>query len=137
MKKWKIWAAFISVFAAGAIFGVVGFGLTLKMHMKPPRDHAEFRNKVRTHLMERIIDEVEPNPEAIPAISAILDQTMVELDAFKKENHPKLKGIFTSGRKRIKEQLTAEQQQRFDSLVDDMRNRRFNFFRPPPPPPPF
>ncbi|BDQ33581.1 hypothetical protein [Pseudodesulfovibrio portus] len=137
MKNRKVWTAFLSVFVAGVIVGAAGLGMTLRFHMKPPRDRQEFHAKVRSHLLEELVEEVRPDKAAIPAIAASLDQTLHELEAIRESVDPKVKATFERGHERIRQQLTPEQIKRFDAMLENMRTGKFGLFRPPPPPPPF
>jgi len=137
MKSWKVWTAFLSVFVAGVIVGAAGLGITLRFHMKPPRDMQEFHARVRSHLLEHLMDEVQPDQAAIPAIAKSLDQTLHELEAIRESVDPKVKATFERGHERIRQHLTPEQRKRFDAMLKNMRSSGFGLFRPPPPPPPF
>lgn len=137
MKSWKVWAAFLSVFAAGIIVGVAGLGLTLHFHMKPPRDMKEFHATVRTHLLEQLMREVRPDEAAVPAIGQALDQTLKELEAIRESVKPKVKEAFERGHDRIRQYLTPKQRDRFNAMLKAIRRDPFGLFRPPPPPPPF
>ena len=136
MKNWKVWTAFLSVFAAGAIIGAAGLGLTLHLHMKPPRDREEFHARVRGHLIEQLVREVHPDKDAIPAIEQALDLTLRELEAIRQGVEPRIKETFERGHDRIRQHLTPEQRDRFDAMLKAMRPGGFGLFRPPPPPPP-
>lgn len=136
MGNWKIWTVLGSVFFAGIVVGVVGFGVVLKHHFDGPKDPAQFRMKIKHHILEEIIDEVEPNPEAIPAITEIIDDVTLQLETFRRENHPRIRAIFENGKERISALLTPEQQERFEKFTEKRRKRKFGLFRLPPPPPP-
>ncbi|BCS88235.1 hypothetical protein [Pseudodesulfovibrio sediminis] len=135
MKKWKIWAAVVSVFTAGVLVGAVGLGVTLRYHMAPPKSRAEFQARISEELMERIVKHVRPDPSAIPDIKAVILQTMAELQALRGEIEPRHKAIIETGNARIKALLSTEQQARFDKITEDIKKGRFSLFRPPPPPP--
>lgn len=136
MKNWKIWTAFLAVFAAGVLAGVVGLGLTLKHQMGRGESPEAFRQKMRAHMMEDIREEVRPAKEALPEIEKAVDQVLEEVWAIRQEARPKLKEVFERGRKRIEAQLTPEQIKRFDALREERRKGDFGFLRLPPPPPP-
>lgn len=136
MNNWKIWVAFLSVFAAGILAGVVGFGFVLKMHFGSPPPPGEFHKMIQSHMLEDIKKEVRPDDAAMPEIKAAIEQVMTEMDALRQENDPKVQAIFDKGRERIEAQLTPEQVERFKKLRDKRRKGKFGFFEFPPPPPP-
>jgi len=135
MNKWKIWTAFLTVFATGIIVGVLGVGLVMQHHFKPPRDHAAFLKTMRQRFLEDITEKVQPDLSAIPAIKVALDETIDELDSIRNETHPKIKAVLEKGRERIKAHLTPEQTKRLDQMIQDRRSGKFSFFRLPPRPP--
>jgi len=136
MKNWKIWTAFLAVFAAGILIGVVSIGLVIQHNFPPKGDHAAFREKMKSRFMTRFIDKVEPDTKDIPAIEAIMTDTISKLEKVRMETDPKVKAILKNGEKRIKLNLTGEQAKRFDEMIENHKKRRFNLLRLPPPPPP-
>lgn len=136
MKNWKVWAAFLSVFLCGALVGVIITGHVAKRQFVPPKDHAEIRQIIRARALDSIRDEVAPSPEAMAEIETIVDQTLTELTAIRREVFPRIQRVFNRGKERIKEHLTPEQQARLEAMVEERQKGRFGFFRLPPPPPP-
>ena len=136
MKNWKIWTAFLTVFASGIIVGVVGVGLVIQHHFDQEKDHAEFRETLKHRFMTHFIEEVQPDTKDIPAIKTAMSETMDELEKIRAETGPRFKAILEKGNKKIKSYLTGEQIKRFDEMIDSFKKRRFNFLRLPPPPPP-
>ncbi len=136
MKNWKIWTAFLTVFAAGIIAGAVGVGVIMKYHFMPPRNPAEFRQIMRQRLLDDIMENVHPDPAAIPDIKETLHQILNEVEEIRREMHPRIKGIFENGKERIKAHLTPDQAIKFDKMTEEQKKGRFGFLRLPPPPPP-
>ena len=136
MKNWKIWTAFLSVFAAGIFTGVLGTGLYMQNHFAKPKTMKEFHERLRNRFMDRMIKEVRPDEDKIPAIKEIVSRTTREVESVRQKAHPQVKGIFKSSEAQIKKLLTQEQAKRFDKMLEHMKKRRFSLFRLPPPPPP-
>lgn len=136
MKKWKIWTAFLTVFAAGILVGMAGLGLVLKHHFAPPENPAEFHRHIQQRMLEDFLESVQPDPSAIPAIQAVLNQVFEELNAIRDATRPRLEMILKNGEKRIKTHLTPEQAARFDRMIKERRRGGPGFLRLPPPPPP-
>lgn len=135
MKKWKIWAAFAAMFAAGVVVGVAGLALVLQQQFGHPMDHARFRETVRARMLADIADTVRPDPAVMPAIERALDQTIDALEAHRAENGPKIRAILDKGKQEILPMLTPEQGARFEQMLRDRKGPRFGFLRLPPPPP--
>ncbi|MGL1861356.1 MAG: hypothetical protein OCC46_02405 [Pseudodesulfovibrio sp.] len=136
MKNWKIWGAFLTVFATGVIVGVIGVGLVIQQHYGPPKDRAEFRENMRKHVVEKFLETVRPDAAAIPNIEAILDQMLSELHAIREEMRPRHKAIMEKSKQQVMQHLTPEQAQRFENMLQNRHRGKFGFLRLPPPPPP-
>lgn len=138
MKNWKVWTAFLAVFAAGIVVGVVGVGLVIQHHFASGKDHATFRKKAKAHFLARFVEQVEPDEEALPAIKAIIDKSSIRMDAIRRETAPRIREVLSESDEEIRKHLTDEQAKRFDKMIDNIRHRRIGLFKfPPPPPPPF
>ena len=136
MKRWKIWTAFLSVFAVGVLVGVVGVGVFLKHHFSMPSDPETFRESMKTRIVEKIVDRVEPDAAALPEIEAIVDDVVTDMDAVRSEAFPKIKATLERARTRLEQTLTPEQMERFDEMIEERRQGRFGLLQLPPPPPP-
>ena len=137
MKNWKVWTAFLTVFATGIIVGVVGVGLVIQQHFERPRDMGKFHTTMRARLVKDIVDTVQPDESAIPAIREAVDETLAELEKVRTDTQPRVKAILEKGRKRIIAHLTPEQAVLRDRMAEERKRGKFGFFRLPPPPPPF
>jgi Spy/CpxP family protein refolding chaperone len=135
MKHWKVWGAFLAVFAAGAVVGVMGLAFVLQQQFGRPMDHADFRQKMQARLMADLVDTVRPDKAALPAIEKALNQTLDELDAHRAKERPEIEAILENGKKALFEYLTPEQRQRFEKMEKDHKGHKFGFLRLPPPPP--
>ena len=136
MKRWKVWSAFASVFVVGVIVGVVGVGMVLKQHFSMPSDPEAFRETMKARIVEKIVDNVEPDAAALPEVEAIVDDTVREMEAIRNEVFPRARLILEEARRRMSETLTPEQMERFDEMIEERRQGRFGLLQLPPPPPP-
>ena len=133
MQRWKVWTAFLTVFAAGVIVGVAGLGLTMKMHMAPPKDPAEFHRRMRQHMVEEFMETVRPDPDRKAEAEAVLNSIFDRLDGLREDTRPQIEAILKDGKEQLKSLLTPEQAARFDRMIEE--KRRPGPFGPPPPPP--
>ncbi|EGB14742.1 hypothetical protein DND132_1535 [Pseudodesulfovibrio mercurii] len=139
MKKWKIWTAFLAVFLAGALSGVAGTGLFLRLHFAPPKDREAFRAQVTERLTDTLSRELDLTDEAALAVRTEVIATLDRIEGVHAALRPKAEAIIADGIKRVKGHLTETQQAELDELIKRNREKPFGIFRlpPPPPPPPF
>jgi hypothetical protein len=132
MRNWKIWTAFLAVFLAGALSGVAGTGLFLRLHFAPPEDREAFRAQVADQLSSTLSHELDLTDKAARAVRTEVVATLDRLE----EVHAEL---ITDGIRRVKSHLTETQRAELDELIKRNREKPFSIFRlpPPPPPPPF
>ncbi|OIQ49139.1 hypothetical protein BerOc1_01062 [Pseudodesulfovibrio hydrargyri] len=136
MRKWKIWTAFLAVFLAGALSGVAGTGLYIRLHFAPPPDRETFRTELTERVSSTLSRELDLTGEAAKAVRAEVAATLDELEAVHAELRPRARAIVTDGIERVKGHLTQTQQAELDELIRRNRERPFSLFRLPPPPPP-
>ena len=139
MQRWKIWTAFLAVFLAGAITGVAGTGLYLRLHFAPPPDREAFRAEMTERLSTTLAKELKLTDEAAKAVRAEVARTLDLLEEVHAELRPRAQAIITEGIDRVKSHLTEAQKTELDELIKRNREKPFGVFRlpPPPPPPPF
>ncbi|XPV75601.1 MAG: hypothetical protein ACNI27_13275 [Desulfovibrio sp.] len=135
MKNWKVWAAFLAVFAAGALAGVLGSGLYMQSKFSHKMKPQEFRKEMRERFMARLIDEVNPDKEKYPAIKESIRISVEEMGAFRAKMQPQIRDIFQRGEERVKAHLTPEEIVKFDKMLEKLHRRKFGLFKFPPPPP--
>jgi len=135
MLRWKVWAAFLTVFAAGVIVGAAGLGLMLKLHFAPPKDPVAFHQKMRRHMVEEFMEAVRPEAAKVPAIRQEIESVFDQLDALREDIRPRTATILKDSEVRIKALLTPEQAERFDQLIKEKRRGPGLLELPPPPPP--
>ncbi|WP_272699410.1 hypothetical protein [Desulfovibrio sp. Fe33] len=136
MRKWKIWTAFLAVFLAGALTGVAGTGLFLKLHFAPPRDREDFRARMTARVSETLRSELNLADETADAVRGEVEVTLDRLETVHAELRPKAQAIIDDGIARVKSHLNDSQRSELDTLIRQNRRKPFSFFRLPPPPPP-
>ncbi|WP_319583481.1 hypothetical protein [uncultured Pseudodesulfovibrio sp.] len=139
MRNWKIWTAFMAVFLAGALSGVAGTGLFIKMHFAPPPDRDTFRAEMAERVSSTLTHELDLTDETAKAVRAEVVDTLDQLEAVHADLRPRARAIIEDGILRVKSHLNETQKDGLDELIKQNRERPFSLFRlpPPPPPPPF
>ena len=139
MRNWKIWTAFTAVFLAGALSGVAGTGLFLRLHFAPPPDRDTFRAEMAERVSSTLDRELNLTGEAAKAVRAEVVATLDRLEEVHAALRPRARTIITDGIERVKSHLTDTQRAELDELIKRNREKPFSLFRlpPPPPPPPF
>ncbi|AMK10761.1 MAG: hypothetical protein AB7E51_10580 [Pseudodesulfovibrio sp.] len=139
MLRWKIWTAFGAVFLAGALVGVFGTGVFLKMRFAPPSDRETYRAEMTERLTRTIADGLELTAPQTQGVRAEVAETLIRLDGVHAELRPRAQAIITEGIERVKQALPEAKRPELDELIEQTRKRPFGLFRlpPPPPPPPF
>jgi hypothetical protein len=136
MRNWKIWTAFMAVFLAGALSGVAGTGLFLRLHFAPPENREAFRAQMAERLSTTLSRELDLTGKAAKAVRAEVIATLDRLEAVHAELRPKAQAIIADGIRRVKSHLTETQRAELDALIKRNREKPFSLFRLPPPPPP-
>lgn len=136
MRNWKIWTAFLAVFLAGALSGVAGTGLFLKLHFAPPPDRDTFRAEMAERVASTLDRELNLTGEVAKAVRAEVVTALDRLEAVHAELRPRAQAVIEDGIERVKSHLTETQKVELDELIRRNRERPFSLFRLPPPPPP-
>jgi hypothetical protein len=110
----KIWSAVLVVFALGCITGAAVSGLYLAPasngnHVVSMRDTNEYFDTLKR--------EVQLTPEQMEKMSGILDQMRGEYKTVCAEVRPRYYNVRETARLKMRELLTPEQQQKFDTIV--------------------
>ncbi|XXJ20902.1 hypothetical protein ACR42D_15460 [Desulfovibrio caledoniensis] len=136
MRNWKIWTAFMAVFLAGALSGVAGTGMYLKLQFAPPPDRDTFRAEMAERVSSTLSRELGLNGDTAKAVRAEVVAALDRLEAVHAELRPRARAVIEDGIERVKSHLTQAQQAGLDDLIKRNRERPFSLFRLPPPPPP-
>ena len=117
----KTWLVLVTVFLLGAVTGV---GLSGVYRSKA---NASFRNGgARNHqaMFERIRNDLSLNTEQSKEMQKVLDETAGEFRTLRGELRPRYEELRLKARGRMRAILTADQQQKFDSLMAELDARR-------------
>jgi len=117
----KTWAILFLVFALGCLTGV-GIGgvyrsqTSASFRERRAREHEKMFEKMRTDL--NLTDDQSK------AMRQVLDETAGEFRALRTELRPRYEELRQKTRGRMRALLTADQQQKFDTLMSEIDARR-------------
>ena len=106
-------------FVLGAGVGAAGFGIYTIRFGWPPRGE-----RFPDFVLRRLDSELSLRPEQRQKVEAILGETREEFDRLRREIRPQFQAIMNRSRDRIKAELDAGQQAKFDTLVKEWEQRR-------------
>ena len=113
----------IAVFLLGAVTGV---GISGVYRSNTNASFREARGRDRQAMFERIRNDLNLNAEQSKEMQKVLDDTASEFRTLRGELKPRYEELRLRARGRMRSLLTAEQQQKFDSLMAEIDARRQN-----------
>ena len=119
----KTWLALLVVFVLG---GVTGAGLSGVYRSKANASFRESREKEHKAMFEKIRNDLNLNAEQSKEMQKVLDDTAGEFRTLRSELRPRYEELRLKARGRMRALLTAEQQQKFDTLMSEIDARRQN-----------
>jgi hypothetical protein len=125
LKEWKteIFGALSLIFLAGLVTGVVVTSLYDK-HRYESLHQGDYPAAIRKVIMETLTKELSLNTGQQREIEAIVQETQSGLKELRKKYGPEAETLIAQGVVKMKDQLTAEQQARFDQLQAKAKQRR-------------
>jgi Spy/CpxP family protein refolding chaperone len=130
--KWKLAAAFLLVFGAGALTGAF-FGFHHLRHhvMLGPPHSGEVGDRMREHLKRSL----GLTPEQEKKVAPIVEATSAKLEAIRVETADRVHIVMEESKKEVAPLLTPEQQKKLDKLESEHRRMMLHHgFHPAPPP---
>ena len=122
-SRLKTWLVLVAVFLLGAVTGV---GISGVYRSKANASFREARTRDRHAMFERIRNDLNLNAEQSKEMQKVLDETAGEFRTLRGELRPRYEELRRKARGRMRSLLTAEQQQKFDSLMAEIDARRQN-----------
>jgi Spy/CpxP family protein refolding chaperone len=117
MKKWKLFAGIVLVFALGGAAGSLGMGWYIKKKTAPLRMEPKAR---KTFIIEKLARKLDLTDNQIPKIEKIL----TEVDLKRRKYRAEIRKIRTESISQMKKELTPEQQVKLDELHEKWKLRR-------------
>ena len=107
------------VFLAGAIFGFVAHNLYYEHTAR-----ASSPQQARQIYVARLQKDLALSPEQLTQIIAILDQTRQHFGEVKSKVEPEFEALREAQHQRVMAILTPEQQPKYQSILEEYRQRR-------------
>jgi len=107
------------VFLAGAIFGFVAHNLYYEHTAR-----ASNPQEARQRYMAKLQTDLALSPEQMTQITAIMDQTRQHFREVQSKVEPEFEALREAQRQRVMAILTPEQQPKYQTIVDEHRQRR-------------
>lgn len=120
-SRLKTWLVLVAVFLLGAVTGV---GLSGVYRSKVNASFREGRERKHQAMFERIRNDLGLNVEQSKEMQKVLDETAGEFRTLRGELRPRYEELRLKTRGRMRAILTADQQQKFDSLMAELDARR-------------
>jgi hypothetical protein len=121
MQKWKIIAGLLLVFVLGTLTGALGTGMVLKRQhpffSRQPEDRKAF-------IMKRLSRKLDLSAEQKVRIEAIIDRVQAEAFQKMREGRRFMREHLEKGFAEIRQELTPDQQRRFDQMKAERERRR-------------
>jgi hypothetical protein len=118
MSTWKAVCAVLMVFILGTVFGLaISLWIAPRTGIFTPLAQEAAAQRMN----RRLARNLSLSPEQRNAMAGIIDDARRQLAEVRKEARPRARQIIENARERMRAQLNAEQQARFDEIM--RRNR--------------
>lgn len=113
-NRWQIRVAAAVIFLLGFTAGILALNIYRGMA----------RNVASRDRFEQLSDRLQLNGDQKTKVQQIFGDTREQLRALRKESEPKVKDIRRQADDRLQQVLSAEQWKQFQTMRDEMRDRR-------------
>jgi len=122
--KWKLITGFLLVFVAGCLTGAAVAGMYASHHFFALH-HPE---RIGPRMKERLRAELNLTPDQLTKISPIIDKTVVQLRAIRRDTGQRVHETMTDAHRQIAANLTDEQRQKLQQIEQQHRRWRHHRF---------
>jgi Spy/CpxP family protein refolding chaperone len=122
MNRLKAITGIVLIFALGVLSGVLGAEMYYKYRIERFRDAGPPAR--REMLMKRLTRRLDLTPQQQEKVSAIFAEMREDLSALRTKHQPELDEIRARSNARIKAILNADQQKKFDEMIERLQQRR-------------
>jgi len=113
-NRWQVRLVAAIIFALGFTTGILAVNLYRSLA----------RNVTPKDRFEQLSDRLELNADQKTKVQQIFSDTREQLRGLRKESEPKMADIRRQADEKLQQVLTPEQWKQFQSMRDDMRQRR-------------
>jgi Spy/CpxP family protein refolding chaperone len=122
MNRLKATTGIVLIFALGVLSGVLGADMYYKNRIERFREAGPPAR--REMLMERLTRRLDLTPQQQEKVAAVFQEMREDLFALRARHEPELDEIRARSNARIKAVLNADQQKRFDEMIERLKQRR-------------
>jgi len=122
VNKAKLWTGLLALFLSGILMGAAGAWIMVER--KAADSATPDKKRAPGVIVERLNRELELNEIQKKRITEIVSQTQDEILELRRRMRPEMDRIIQDSRKRMKEELTPQQQKRLDELFERLEERR-------------
>ena len=130
MKKFKLWAGLLAIFASGFIIGFFVAGAQAKHSFE--RIFAGGPMVARDVIVKRLTRELALNETQRERVDEIVCRTQTRLFKIRKTHMPEVKELIDGSITEMKQWLDPEQCKKLDDHFERVRHRWWNWKEPPP-----
>jgi len=121
MKKWKLVTGLALVFAFGLLVGSFGTGVYIKHRFAlPKRDPSA----TRAFLLKKFSQKLNLTEEQKNEFKKLIDQAGGKLGDHFRKSHSEIAKIVEPGLSQMREVLSADQQKKFDEMLEKFKRHR-------------
>ena len=121
MKRWKVWASIVALFAAGFLIGSAGTAFYIKHVMDTIIDGGP--PAVRRVVMKKLTRNLKLTTDQREKVEEVVRTTQEKLIEIRLKNEPIVDKVVREGADEAKEYLDEGQREKLDSMLEKARSR--------------
>jgi len=122
MNRVKAITGIVLIFALGALTGVLGADMYYKYRIERFREAGP--SVRRELLMKKLTRRLDLTPQQQEKVAEIFAEMREDLSALRTKHRPEIEEIRARSHTRIKAVLDADQQKKFDEMIEQFKQRR-------------
>jgi Spy/CpxP family protein refolding chaperone len=122
MKRLKAITGIVLIFALGVLTGILGTDMYYKCRIERFREAGPSARKEL--LVKKLTRRLDLTPQQQEKIAEIFVEMREDLSALRAKHRPELDAIRARSHARIKAILNADQQKKFDEMIERFKQRR-------------
>jgi hypothetical protein len=122
VKRWNLVLGLVVLFLSGALVGTLGTAIYFKQTMG--HMFGESQPAIRKLVMKKLTRELDLTETQRVRIEERVGEIQAELWEFRKQHQREIEAILARGIAKMKPELSADQQQKLDSLFEKLKQHR-------------